>query len=45
MLKPCGSVVATNCKPEGQEGTATFSWSISPVRAPEPPKKKGHECA
>jgi hypothetical protein len=37
MLKTCGSVVASSCAPEGQEGTATVSWSISPST---PPKKK-----
>jgi len=39
-LKTCGSVVASACSPEGQEGTATFSWSISPST---PPKKKKHK--
>ena len=40
MLKTCGSVVASSCGAEGQEGTASFSWSISPH---SPPKKKGHK--
>jgi len=41
MLKTCGSVVASSCSPEGQDGTATFSWSISPSPAPKK-KKNGH---
>jgi len=39
-LKTCGSVVASSCSPEGQEGTATVSWSIAPYT---PPKKKHHK--
>lgn len=30
MLKTCGSVVASSCGPEGQEGTAHYEWSIKP---------------
>ena len=40
MLKTCGSVVASSCGPSGQEGTATFSWSISP----HPTAKKKHHA-
>ena len=30
LLKSCGSVVAAICNFGGQEGTASFSWNISP---------------
>ena len=31
LLKSCGSVVASNCNFGGQEGTASFSWNLSPT--------------
>lgn len=44
MLKTCGSIVATSCGPSGQkEGTASFSWSLSPAAPPKPKKKKHHK--